>query len=110
MGIAPAVGTVDGNDVLNVTYSMPTISITSFDSTSGVIGIKVVPGTGNAIVSTVATGYVHVYGSAKLGEAMQRLETLKFDLTPYLKTETKGEATLTVDLGTHSFLKVMVAP
>ena len=28
------------------------------------------------------------------------------ELTPYLQTETKGEAELTVDLGTHTFLKV----
>ena len=110
LGIAPAVGAVDANGILNVTYSMPTITITSFDPKSGVVGIKVVPGTGNAIVSTIATGYVHVYGSSTLGEEMQRLETLEFDLTPYLKTETRGEAALTVDLGTHSFLRVKVAP
>ena len=31
-----------------------------------------------------------------------------FDMTPYLKEETKGEGTLTVTLGTHTFLKVKV--
>ena len=31
-----------------------------------------------------------------------------FDLTPYLKPDTKGEAVLQVELGTHTFLKVRV--
>ena len=109
LGIAPSVGMIDADGVLNVTYSMPKITITSFDHKRGVIGIKVVPGTGNEIVSTIATGYVHVYGSSELGEDMQKLKTIEFDLTPYLKSESKGEASLTVELGSHSFFKVQVA-
>ena len=39
---------------------------------------------------------------------MKLIEQVGFDMTPYLKEETKGEGTLTVTLGTHTFLKVLV--
>ena len=65
------------------------------DAKSGVVGIKVVSGAGDAIVSTIATGYVHVYGSSRLGEEKQRLEPLEFDLSLYLKTETNGARVIT---------------
>ena len=109
LGIAPAVaGAVDVNGILNVTYSMPTITITAFDPQTGVVRIKVVPGKGNKIVSELATGYVHVYGTSDLAEKMKYISKVGFDLTPYLKPDTKGEALLQVELGTHSFLKVKV--
>ncbi|MGN0846558.1 MAG: hypothetical protein ACI4RA_04145 [Kiritimatiellia bacterium] len=31
-----------------------------------------------------------------------------FDLTPYLKDDTRGEGVLNVTLGTHTFLKVKI--
>ena len=109
LGIAPAVaGAVDANGILNVTYSMPTITITAFDQQTGVVRIKVVPGAGNKIVSELATGYVHVYGTSNLAEKMKYISKVGFDLTPYLKSDTKGEAVLQVELGSHSFLKVKV--
>lgn len=109
LGIGPAVvGTVDATGTLNVTYSMPTITITAFDPQTGVMRIKVVPGAGNKIVSELATGYVHVYGTSNLAEKMKYISKVGFDLTPYLKLDTKGEAVLQVELGSHSFLKVKV--
>lgn len=109
LGIAPAVaGAVDATGTLNVTYSMPTITITAFDPQTGVVKIRVVPGEGNTIVSELATGYVHVYGTTNLAEKMKYISKVGFDLTPYLKPDTKGEAVLQVELGTHSFLKVKV--
>ena len=111
LGIAPAVaGAVDANGILNVTYSMPTITITAFDPLTGVVKIKVVPGAGNKIVSELATGYVHVYGTSNLAEKMKYISKVGFDLTPYLKHDTKGEAVLQVELGTHTFLKIKVEP
>lgn len=106
MGIAPLV-TVNGTEASAV-YRTPMIKITSFDPSTGAVGIKVVPGEGNTIVSEIATGYLHVYGTDNLAEKMRYISKVGFDLTPYLKEETKGEATLTVTLGTHTFLKVKV--
>lgn len=109
LGIAPSVaGAVDSHGILNVTYSMPTITITSFDPKTGVVRIKVVPGEGNKIVSEIATGYVHVYGSSNLADKMKLISKVGFDLTPYLKADTKGEAILQIELGSHSFLRVKV--
>ena len=51
---------------------------------------------------------VHVYGTDDLTKAMTRIEKVGYDLTPYLKDSTKGEAVLSVTLGTHTFLKVKV--
>lgn len=111
LGIAPTVlGAVDATGTLNVSYSMPTITITAFNPQTGIVKIKVVPGEGNEIVSELATGYVHVYGTANLDEKMKYISKVGFDLTPYLRPDTKGEAVLQVELGTHSFLKVKVEP
>lgn len=104
--VTAASGMVRVMGAARVTYAMPTVRITSFDPATGRLGIKVEPGAGNAIVDELATGYVHVYGTERLGEAMHCISQVGFDLTPYLKAETKGEATLTVTLGAHAFFKV----
>ena len=91
-----------------MTYATPTLAITSFDPATGKVGIKVTPGEGNQIVANINTGYVHVYGTDDLSKTMKLIEQVGFDMTPYLKEETKGEGTLTVTLGTHTFLKVLV--
>lgn len=106
MGIAP--NCTKNGTVIDAVYSMPEIKITSFDPATGAVRIKVTPGSGNTIVSEIATGYLHVYGTDDLSKAMTRIEKVGYDLTPYLKDATKGEATLTVTLGTHTFLKVKV--
>lgn len=108
MGIAPAIGEVDETGTLKLTYAQPNLKITSFDAQTGAVRFKVTPGDGNQIVSELATGYVHVYGTADLAEKMKYVSKVGFDLTPYLKPDTKGEAALQVELGTHSFLKVKV--
>ena len=107
MGLAPAFA-VDATGALTMTYATPTLAITSFDPATGKVGIKVTPGEGNQIVANINTGYVHVYGTDDLNKAMKLIEQVGFDMTPYLKEETKGEGTLTVTLGTHTFLKVLV--
>ena len=56
----------------------------------------------------LATGCVHVYGTSDLGEKMRYISGTAFDLAPYLKDATKGEADLTVALGSHTFIKVKV--
>jgi hypothetical protein len=86
----------------------PTLEITSFDPATGKVGIKVTPGEGNQIVANINTGYVHVYGTDDLSQAMTLIKQVGFDMTTYLKPETKGEGTLTVTLGTHTFLRVQV--
>lgn len=106
MGIAPAC-TILGT-TLEATYSLPEIRITGFEPETGIVRIKVTPGEGNTIVSEIATGYLHVYGTDDLAKKMVLIEKVGYDLTPYLKEETRGEAVLNVTLGTHSFLKVKV--
>ncbi len=39
---------------------------------------------------------------------MRYISQVGFDLTPYLKSETKGEGTINVMLGTHTFLKIKI--
>lgn len=108
MGIAPAFAPVDETGTLQLTYAEPKLNITSFDPSTGAVRIKVTPGEGNSIVSEIATGYVHVYGTDNLAEKMRYISKVGFDLTPYLKDETKGEAVINVTLGNHTFLKVKV--
>jgi hypothetical protein len=109
MGIAPAFApALDATGTLKLTYAMPQLVITSFDAQTGAVRFKVTPGEGNQIVSEIATGYIHVFGTNNLGEKMRYISSVGFDLTPYLKAETKGEGVLNVTLGTHTFLKVKV--
>ena len=109
MGISPAFApALDATGTLKLTYAMPQLMITSFDAQTGAVRFKVTPGEGNQIVSEIATGYIHVFGTSNLGERMRYISSVGFDLTPYLKAETKGEGVLNVTLGTHTFLKVKV--
>lgn len=106
MGIAPAC-TRDGARLL-ATYAMPELRITRFDPETGAVGFKVTPGAGNQIVSEMAAGYIHVFGTGSLGEKMRYVSQVGFDLTPYLKADTKGEGVLNVTLGTHTFLTIKI--
>ena len=108
MGIAPAFGEVDETGTLKLTYAQPTLKITSFDAQTGAVRFKVTPGEGNRIVSEIATGYIHVYGTNNLGDPMKYISQVGFDLTPYLKNDTQGEGVLNITLGTHTFLKVKI--
>ena len=104
MGIAPSCTRV--GTTLQATFAMPEIRITDFDPETGIVRIRVQPGEGNEIVSEMAVGYLHVYGTDDLSKEMERILKVGYDLTPYLRDETKGEAMLYVTLGTHTFLKV----
>ena len=104
LGIAPNIA-VAGAEI-SATYATPTLRITEFDPKTGRVRIKVTPGEGNAIRTALATGCIHVYGTADLAEKMRYISGTSFDLTPYLGDATKGEADLTVSMGTHTFIKV----
>ena len=104
LGIAPQIDIL-GTEA-TATYARPSIAITAFDPTTGMVRIRVDPGEGNAIRAPVATGCIHVYGTNNLGEKMRYIGNVEIDLAPYLQAETIGEAELTVDMGTHTFLKV----
>ena len=73
---------------------------------TGRVRIKVSPGEGNHIRSALVTGCIHVYGTSDLSEKMRYISGTAFDLTPYLRSDTKGEADLTVSLGSYTFIKV----
>ena len=104
LGIAPNIA-VTGAEI-SATYATPTLRITEFDPKTGRVRIKVTPGEGNAIRSALATGCIHVYGTSNLAEKMRYISGTAFDLTPYLGDATKGEADITVSMGTHTFIKV----
>ena len=104
LGIAPQVD-ITGTE-MTATYKPPKLSIVAFDPDTGVVRIKVIPGEGNSIRTVLATGCIHVYGTSNLGEKMRHISGVQFDLAPYLQEGTKGEADLTVSLGSHTFLKV----
>lgn len=108
MGISPAFGELDDAGTLHLTYAMPKLVITAFNAQTGAVRFKVTPGEGNQIVSEIAMGYIHVYGTSNIGEKMRYISSVGFDLTPYLKPETKGEGVLNVTLGTHTFLKIKI--
>lgn len=108
MGIAPAVGEVDAMGTLKLTYAQPNLKIIAFDAQTGAVRFKVTPGEGNKIVSEIATGYIHVYGTNDLKKSMKFISQVGFDLTPYLKNDTQGEGVLNITLGTHTFLKIKV--
>ncbi len=109
MGISPAFApALDATGTLKLTYATPQLMITSFDAQTGAVRFKVTPGEGNQIVSEIATGYIHVYGAGDLVSRMCYISSVGFDLTPYLKSETRGEGVLNVTLGSHTFLKVKI--
>lgn len=104
LGIAPRL------DVLGTSataaYAAPTLRIVAFEPQTGRVRIRVTPGEGNAIRAPLATGCVHVYGTRDLSQRMKYLSGTAFDLTPYLRDATRGEADLTVALGSCTFIKV----
>ncbi len=104
LGIAPHL------DVLGTTatasYTKPTLKIIAFEPKTGLVRIKVEPGEGNSIRAPLATGCLHAYGTSDLSQKMRFISGTTFDLTPYLQDATKGEADLTVALGSYTFIKI----
>ena len=106
LGIAPQIDVL-GTEA-TATYRTPTLEIIAFEPQTGRVRIRVTPGEGNAIRAPLATGCVHVYGTSDLGEKMRYISGTAFDLAPYLGDATRGEADLTVALGSHTFIRVKV--
>ncbi len=126
LGVEPSYELVDG--VLVMTFKLPTIQIASFSwveeevedefdpflvvtNKIGTFNVKIIPAAGGAISSQANTtsvkGCIHIFGTAALDQEFVELPSVEFDLTSYLKTETPGEMTLTVDLDpTYQFFKV----
>lgn len=104
LGIVPNIG-ISG-ETATATYAKPTLAITEFNPKSGRVRIKVMPGEGNSIRSALATGCIHVYGTQDLSEKMKYISGASFDLTSYLRNETRGEADIVVSLGAYTFIKV----
>ena len=104
LGIAPQIDIL-GTEA-TATYARPSITITAFDPETGTVRIRVDPGEGNAIQAPLAKGCIHVYGTNDLGAKMRYIGNVEIDLAPYLKSETMGEAELSVDFGDYMFFKV----
>lgn len=104
LGIVPDI-TVAG-DTATVEYKSPSLTIVAFNPKTGIVRIKVTPGEGNSIRSQLVTGCIHVYGTDDLLKKMRYISQVSIDVSNYLREGTKGEADLTVTMGTHTFLKV----
>ena len=104
LGIVPDIA-VSG-DTATVEYKSPSLTIVAFNPKTGIVRIKVTPGEGNSIRSQLVTGCIHVYGTDDLLKKMRYISQVSIDLSNYLREGTKGEADLTVTMGTHTFLKV----
>ena len=106
LGIVPDIAVA--GDVATVEYKSPSLTIVAFNPKTGIVRIKVTPGEGNSIRSQLVTGCIHVYGTDDLLKKMRYILQVSIDVSNYLREGTKGEADLTVTMGTHTFLKVKV--
>ena len=104
LGIVPDIAVA--GDTATVEYKSPSLTIVAFNPKTGIVRIKVTPGEGNSIRSQLVTGCIHVYGTDDLLKKMRYISQVSIDLSNYLREGTKGEADLTVTMGTHTFLKV----
>jgi hypothetical protein len=104
LGIVPDIAVA--GDTATVEYKSPSLKIVAFNPKTGIVRIKVTPGEGNSIRSQLVTGCIHVYGTDDLLKKMRYISQVSIDVSNYLREGTKGEADLTVTMGTHTFLKV----
>lgn len=104
LGIVPDIAVA--GDTATVEYKSPSLKIVAFNPKTGIVRIKVTPGEGNSIRSQLVTGCIHVYGTDDLLKKMRYVSKVSIDVSNYLREGTKGEADLTVTMGTHTFLKV----
>lgn len=104
LGIVPDIAVA--GDTATVAYKSPSLTIVAFNPKTGIVRIKVTPGEGNSIQSQLVTGCIHVYGTNDLLKKMWYVSKVSIDVSNYLREGTKGEADLTVTMGTHTFLKV----
>ena len=104
LGIVPDIAVA--GDTATVEYKSPSLTIVAFNPKTGIVRIKVTPGEGNSIRSQLVTGCIHVYGTNDLLKKMWYVSKVSIDVSNYLREGTKGEADLTVTMGTHTFLKV----
>lgn len=104
LGIVPDIAVA--GDTATVEYKSPSLTIVAFNPKTGIVRIKVTPAAGNSIRSQLVTGCIHVYGTDDLFKKMRYISQVSIDVADYLQEGTKGEADLTVTMGTHTFLKV----
>lgn len=109
-GISPTVDRT--GDVLRATFTTPTIDILHYAPETGVIQVRITPGTGNTIEHDLVKGVVRLCGGATpdaLSEQLQIEPTV--DSTAYLQPETQGEFTLSnakIDFGTTTFFRLAI--
>ena len=104
LGIVPDIAVA--GDTATVEYKSPSLTIVAFNPKTGIVRIKVTPGERNSIRSQLVTGCIHVYGTDDLLKKMRYVSQVSIDVSNYLREGSKGEADLTVTMGTHTFLKV----
>lgn len=104
LGIGPKLS-VEGA-VATAEYGEPLVQIIDFEPKTGRVRLKVMPSEGNSISAEPATECIRVYGTDDLAREMQLISSKSVDLSEYLKAESKGEATIYVDLKSNRFVSV----
>ena len=109
-GIRPS-ETRTGN-IIEATFEPPTIDILDYDLETGVIHVRVTPGTGNTIATGLVKGVVRLCGGESPDDLCTQLEIpFTVDAATYLQSATKGEFTLSnalLDFGPTTFFRLAI--
>jgi hypothetical protein len=107
LGISPIMRTL-GTDTVEMTFAKPTLKITAFDPTAGIVKAKVIPPAGMTIDGDLVVGVIRVIGSETLTSEQREISDIVVDSSVYKNADSKGEFSCTVQLGKNSFIRVKV--
>lgn len=107
LGISPIMRTL-GTDTVEMTFAKPTLKITAFDPTAGIVKAKVIPPDGMTISGDLVVGVIRVIGSETLTSEQREISDIVVDSSVYKNADSKGEFSCTVQLGKNSFIRVKV--
>ena len=112
LGIRPS--EVHSGFTVEARFETPSIEIVDYDVSTGVIKVRVIPGTGNTITSDMMTGVVRLRGGATPASFDDWMPiTFSLDAATYLSADTKGEFSLKnaqIDFGPTAFFRLAVSP
>lgn len=107
LGISPIMRTL-GTDTVEMTFAKPTLKITAFDPTAGIVKAKVIPPDGMTISGDLVVGVIRVIGSETLTSEQREISDIVVDSSVYKNADSRGEFSCTVQLGKNSFIRVKV--
>lgn len=113
LGIRPAISQTNETEA-EAAFGAPTLAITEFDPSTGVVRARVTPGDGNTIEGELVKGVVRLRGGNMPGGATNDLASTTFTVNAdgYLQAATRGEFRLDadLDLGPAAFFRIAVIP